>query len=375
MRITFVLPSYPKKPTGGFRVVYEYANHLVERGHRVNIVHPRKVKNIPPPPNLYRKLRREIAYFLHKILLNPKPKWQFIDDRVNMLYVPEPTLQYIPDADIIFATFWSLAEYVYEYSENKGEKCYLFQHYETWGGPKEKVDATWKAPFHKVVISKWLYNIGQSLGAKDMVYIPNGINHNHFKILNPIEERKPCVSMMYSEIPWKGAEDGLEALTLTKKRFPNLQTILFGAEKRTRNIPNWIEYRQGPSQESLVKDIYNQSSIYLCPSHAEGFALPPAEAMACGCAVVSTDCGGIRDFAKDGTTALLSSPQNAEILARNLIRLLENDELRIKIAKAGHEQIQQFSWEHSANLFEQFMNVCVNNRKKHSNDKSFNNNS
>lgn len=366
MRITFLLPGYSQKPVGGYRVVYEYANHLVKRGHKVNIIHSQGVESVHLPSSLYRRLKRRAFYFLLRVrvLLNSRPKWQFIDPRVNMLYVSEPIARYIPDGDIIFATFWATAEYVREYPRNKGEKCYFLQHYEIWGGPKERVDATWKAPFHKVVISKWLWDIGSSLGAKNMTYIPNGIDHCHFKILKPIEARRPCVSMMYSEILWKGAEDGLKALSLTKKKFPSLNAILFGIGKRSCNIPDWIEYYQDPSQKALSEEIYNGSSIYLCPSHAEGFALPPAEAMACGCAVVSADCGGIRDFAKNENTALLSPPMNPEGLAKNLIRLLEDEGLRVKIAKAGYERIQQFTWEHSADLLEQFIIACVNSSSK-----------
>ncbi|HWN72720.1 MAG TPA: hypothetical protein VNN15_02810, partial [Solirubrobacterales bacterium] len=40
MRIVFVLPARSAAPVGGFKVVYEYANRLVERGHEVALVHP-----------------------------------------------------------------------------------------------------------------------------------------------------------------------------------------------------------------------------------------------------------------------------------------------------------------------------------------------
>lgn len=361
MKITFILPSYPRRPVGGYRVVYEYANHLTERGYEVSVVHPRMVKNIAPLPGLYGHLIKYPLYF-YRIFIKSKPEWQFIDPRVQMLYVSEPVAKYLPDADVVFTTSWASAEYMYEYPKSKGEKCYLFQHYEIWSGPKEKVDATWRSSFHKIVISKWLYDIGCSLGAKDMVYIPDGINHNFFKVLNPIEGRAPCVSMMYSKLSWKGSKEGIEALNLTKKKFPNLRAILFGVSRRSRDIPSWIEYRRDPPQNALVRDIYNQSSIYLCPSHIEGFALPPAEAMACGCAVVTTDCGGVRDFAENEVTALISPAKEPKTLAKNLLRLLEDNNLRIKIAKAGQKHIQQFTWERSTDLLEKFLKkICQKN--------------
>ena len=38
--ITFLLPSHGRRPTGGYKVVYEYANRLSANGYTVNIVYP-----------------------------------------------------------------------------------------------------------------------------------------------------------------------------------------------------------------------------------------------------------------------------------------------------------------------------------------------
>jgi glycosyltransferase involved in cell wall biosynthesis len=75
--------------------------------------------------------------------------------------------------------------------------------------------------------------------------------------------------------------------------------------------------------------------------------------------LVSTDIGGVRDYAEHEVTALLSPPKNPEALAQNIVRLLEDDELRIRIAEAGHERIKQFTWERSTDLLEQFLTDIV----------------
>lgn len=359
MTITFILPGYPWKPIGGFRVVYEYANHLVARGHEVRVVHPRRLPNwsSPPPPNLYRWLRRKAGQ-LRDLVLTPSVRWQPIDRRVQMLYVPELTARYVPNADAVFATWWATAELVLEYPSNKGQKFYLIQHYEVWGGPKERVDATWRAPLHKVVIAKWLYEKGLELGVSpmEMCHIPNGIDHSRFKLLEPIESRSPYkIAMMYSDAVWKGATDGLKALQIVKDKFPQIQAILFGVGPRPKRLPRWIEYIHNPQQDVLVRQIYNGCAVYLCPSWTEGWHLPPAEAMACGCAVVSTDIGGVHDYAEHGKTALLSLPKDPEALAENLLRVLEDDNLRVQLAKAGYGRIQEFTWERSTDLLEQFL--------------------
>jgi glycosyltransferase involved in cell wall biosynthesis len=276
-----------------------------------------------------------------------------------MLFVPRPVQRYIPDGDAVIGTFWAIAEHMREYQPSKGVQFYLFQHYETWGGPQERVDAVWKSSLIKVVISTWLLQIGQMLKATDMTLIPNGIDHARFKMHQPIENRPPRVAMMYSNIPWKGSSDGLAAVLFAKQRIPELQAILFGVGDRGSDVPDWIEYRKDPSQDELVEEIYNRAAIFLCSSHTEGFALPPAEAMACGCAVVSTDCGGIRDFSENGTTALLSPPKCPEALGKNLARLLEDDSMRRRIACSGRTRIQKFTWDRSVEALEKLIQMRV----------------
>ena len=356
MRITFLLPGLSRRPIGGFRVVYEYANHLAGRGHEVTVVHPRRLPNYPPSPghDLYGWLRRKGAW-LRDYLLPAKIGWQPIDGRVKMVFVPEPSARYFPDVDAIFATSWATAECITQFPASKGEKFYLIQHYETWDGPKERVDATWRAPLHKVVISRWLYELGGSLGGGDMACIPNGFRLTRYRVLSPISARPKRVAMLLSHHKWKGSDDGLRALSVVKERHQDLQAALFGVSKPPPGVPSWAKYYRNPSQEFLIRDIYNGSGVFVCPSWTEGFPLPPAEAMACGCALVSTSCGGISEYAEHSVTALLSPPRDPEALAANLLRVLADDDLRIRLALEGHKRIQAFTWERSTNLLEEFI--------------------
>lgn len=74
--------------------------------------------------------------------------------------------------------------------------------------------------------------------------------------------------------------------------------------------------------------------------------------MACGCSVVSTDNGGVNDYAVHGKTALISPPKDPESLAENLLRVLSDDKLRIKLAQAGHQKIQEFTWKKATDELE-----------------------
>ncbi len=110
MKVSFVLPGYPWKPVGGYRVVYEYANHLAARGYEIAVVHASELTNWKPAGSsrLYGWLRGKAAK-TRNMFLKPTVSWQPVDARVKMLFVPSPLPRYIPDGDAVFVTFWPLA--------------------------------------------------------------------------------------------------------------------------------------------------------------------------------------------------------------------------------------------------------------------------
>ncbi len=365
MKISFLLPCYRWRPSGGFKVVYEYANRLVARGHEVGLVHPRQLKFPPPEKLTLRKRARRARLWVQEHLSKPSIYWHPMDSRVRVLYVPTSDERFIPDGDVLFATAWHTVPSVLECPVTKGSKCYLIQAYETFQGPKELVDRSWRAPLHKVVVSRWLAELGKTLGAHDVTHIPIGIDHECYRLTQAIAPRRRQVVMMYSHAPLKRSADGIRALEIAKQQFPDLQVVLFGIDPRPNSIPDWMTYLQDPPRQQLVEQVFNSSSIVLSPSLTEGFGLPLAEGAACGCAVVSTDSGGVRDFILHGTSGLLSPPQQPQALARNLCLLLANDDLRIRLAEAGRNSVAQLNWDRSADLLESFLDAVVRQQPFH----------
>jgi glycosyltransferase involved in cell wall biosynthesis len=355
-RVTFVLPCHSRKPIGGARVVYQYANGLAARGHSVTVVHAALLE-----PRQYLRplaLRREpkvVVRGLVDILAGPpgRPGWQWVDPRVCLRYVTTLGPDNVPDGDVVVATAWRTAESVIRYPDRKGRGFYLVQHYETWDAPPGRVDATWRSALRKIVIAEWLVEKGRALGVpdEDMVRIPNGLDHDVFRVVRPVEGRPPRVAMLYSPARVKGGADGIEALVAARRSVPDLQAVLFGVRPRPGRLPAWIDYRHNPAPKELVDDVYNGSSVYLCPSWTEGWHLPAAEAMACGCAVVSTDQGGVGNYARQGETALLSPVGDVAGLAAGIVRLCRNADERLRLAASGTRLVRTFTWERAVAAF------------------------
>ncbi len=104
-------------------------------------------------------------------------------------------------------------------------------------------------------------------------------------------------------------------------------------------VPAQIEtFSRVATTEHLHHDIasfYSYLDVFVFPSFVEGFGLPPLEAMACGAAVVLTDSGGVREYARDGENCLLVAPGDVEALARAIDRLIADPALRSRLAQAG----------------------------------------
>jgi len=240
-------------------------------------------------------------------------------------------------------------------SPAKGDKAYLIQGYETWLGPKDRVEETWRMPLRKIVISQWLLELGEALGARQLTCIPNGIDQQLYRVLQPIQQRPRQIVMVCSRVPLKGAKDGIAALELARQQFPDLKVVLFGNSYRPSWVPGWMSYYADPPQELIVCQPYRRSSRLLSPHWMEGFGLPAVEAACCGCALVATDNEGHREYIRDGVTGLLSPPKDPQELARNLCALLADDDLRIRLALAANHFVQRYDWQRSADLLESFL--------------------
>lgn len=365
MRITFVMPGYVWGPSGGARVIYEYANQLVSRGHQVTLVHPRHCAN--SPVELFEfsvmgvlRAARNTQFRLREIVTEPSINWQRLDPRVRLEYVPSPDSRHIPNADAVFATAWYTAAPVLDLSPEKGRKFYLIQGYETWMGPKSRVDETWRFPLRKIVVSQWLRQLGRDLGCGDIACVPNAVDHARYKITRALAGRPKQVAMMFSSVPLKGSLDGIRALEIVRHRHPDLKAVFFGAGRRQSWLPGWVQYHRNPPQDFIVDEIYNGSQVFVSPSWEEGFSLPVAEAAACGCAIASTASGGIRDYIRHGISGLLSQPKDPAALADNLRRLLEDDALRLKLAEAARESVSRLTWDRSAALLEAYVAANLN---------------
>lgn len=353
MKITFILPAPCIYATGGAKVVFEYCNHMCSIGNTVNIVFD--CNNALKKYRLPEILRRIICRFL----VAKSPNWYFLDRNITKFCSFSKKYLDIPDADAVIATAVNTSFSVTMLPYSKGKKFYFIQDFENWAYTDEQVLDTFRSNLQKIVISKWLKRIVDTVSPTESYYIPNGLDFKVFKIENPIENRiGNSIAMLYHTDERKGIIYGMETIKTLKKLYPNLDVKIFGVPKRPKYLPNWIQYTEKATADQLCK-IYNSSKVFLSTSIEEGFGLTGAESMACGCALVSSAHNGAFEYAENEVNALIAEIRSSESLVKSVIRLFEDDELRIKIAQKGYEDIQKLKWENSFLKFNEVIKGVV----------------
>jgi glycogen synthase len=85
-----------------------------------------------------------------------------------------------------------------------------------------------------------------------------------------------------------------------------------------------------------------QSGVYVLPTRYEGFGIPLIEAMSVGCPVVSTDIPVIDELIIDGENGLLFPLEDVKGLAEVVIRVLQDADLRARIADGGCQTVTRY---------------------------------
>lgn len=369
LKINFVLPTV--NMAGGIRVVAIYAAELARRGHDVTLV---SVPHRQPPfgqrlKNFVRgrgwpRFEKQPS---HVDALEGQPnvrhvvvdRWRPIEDRD------------LPDADVVVATWWETAEWVARLSPLKGAKAYFIQHHESVfeTEPEVRVQSTYRMPMHKITISRWLVDLMRDrYGDDDVTHVPNSVDTQQFQAPPRGRQARPTVGMLYHSLPWKGIDVSLRAIEHARRALPNLHVVSFGTEHQSAALPlpPGSTFEVSPPQARL-RELYGSCDVWLCGSRAEGFHLPPLEAMACRCPVVSTKVGGPVDVIEEGKNGRLVDVDDADALGRALLDVLQLPEPAWRaMSDAAYATATRYTWSDATELFEAGLRAAIDKQKRRS---------
>lgn len=183
--------------------------------------------------------------------------------------------------------------------------------------------------------------------------IPNGIDTNFFvpmEIKDKNNERPPTVVAAARVFPLKDILTMIQSCAIVKKTIPNVQYIIYGSLNADRLYVS--ECLQLISKLKLTENfkfggvhinppaIYNEGDISILSSISEGFPYTVIESLSCGCPVVATDVGGVRE-AVEGC-GIVCNPKDYKSLGAAVIKLLSDKDLRLKLGKKGRQKVLKY---------------------------------
>lgn len=307
--------TYNTKQCGGNKIIFEQANRLIKRGYNVKIY----------------------------CLLGQQPKWFDLSVKIKKLY------QYYisPKADIAISTFWPTA-YLTLFLPAK-RKIYFIQGWEINFYKniilKFLVKQTYFFPFEIIVISKSLMGKLKKMCKKRIYILPDGIDTSLFKPkLQTKKSKKIKILSVVSEYSYaKGIDLLKETITKIKKNTSKYKFTLVSFEKKTYD-KIFDRFISNPDQKTLVS-LFQNSEFLLNTSRSEGFFIPGLEAMATGCVVISTNSGGVLEYAVNNKNAIIVN-NISKLYRNNMIEKLSNNYLKTnKMRKNGIKTSKNFKWE------------------------------
>jgi len=318
MKIAALLPHL--EVFGGVRRYLEIGDELVKRGHSFVLFHPQ----------------------------GTKPDW------LDFIGVTMPFSSLEEDAfDIGLCSEFSILPYFNELKAKAKFFYFILQ-----GHKKEKE-----------VCKKKYYFLGNSEGIcrrLERKYkiscfrAPGGINPEIFYPLDSKAKKEGfhilCFGRIYKRR--KGIQYIIKAANSLYRKYPQLRLIFFdslvGQDKKGPHplvkTPIPFDFYLNLPQSQMAR-LYSQADIFVSAEIRAGWSNTTAEAMACRLPVVCTR-QGTRDFAFHNQTALVVPFPFPFLLRRQIEKLIEDKELRLRLAEAGYKKIQEFSWSALASRLE-----------------------
>lgn len=349
MRVVFPLIGLPK--SGGIRVLVELVNGLVERGHQVHVLLTRPSKDSTFPLDEKVDVKRSSA---EKSVL--EELWWLVRNAPR-------------DADAVVASYYLTAYPTAIVTSLYRQKGYYYvQGYEPdffVFGRDRKVPLvqrmlawiSYHLPLYQVTTSAWLQGVLRNMTGQDAVVVNVGVNTAVFFPRFIAREQKNIRTIMClgKKDPNKGFAYFLEAISILDRQFPDLRLLIATQDRElvvNTSIPAKVVH---PADDEELARYYGQADVFVFPSLQEGFGLPPLEAMACGTPVVTTDCGGVSDFAEDGVNCLIVPVKDPQAMAEAMRRMLDDRDLAERLSKAGRKTACRFTWDVMVDKFESLL--------------------
>lgn len=353
-KICFIIPSL--KVGGGNRVFIELANELAQNGYNAEIIYPLNTSDkitfaISPKvtvrpvgkarKSLIGKLTNLVTLFFYLIKRQRNCKLIISDPFICIMFLPFPGK--------------NLCRFIQGDDYGMFDDGFIIRSRFLRSLYKSLILLTYKKKIKLIFNSTFIYNRFVSLSKRKDVpprIIHPGLNFSFRDTSTRDWESKINVCLVARKHPLKGFADFIKAWKEVKdKIIGKINAIYIISHDDLSGF--WMDDFKliKPDSDEEISAILNASHLSVSTSFSEGFGLPPLEAMACGCACIISNSGGVLEYASDRQNCLMYEPRNVEALKSLMIEAIQNKSLLKELGRRGRETAQRFSLEKEASAF------------------------
>ena len=332
MKIVLVIPSLR---VSGATVLFELVDRLSSKGHDVRITCLDKIELSPYPLKTPSQKLQDGLKFFEKAdaIIAYYPVCAFY---VNDLDVRAKKFYFLTDDIIKFYT-----EEVFKARFPKLDKDRIKIEYEK---QKHYITTSYQLPFTYLVTNNSLSYLLKNQWKRKVFTIPVGVNHQLFyPDMAVLKGNKVRILVEGNLLPYKGVKDINRALSDLR----NFELWTISNTKFTiKSDKHWIN----PTIIDLRK-ILSSCDVLVKANHEDGIADLQAQAMACGCVVLTTKTSGVEMFCNKKNSVIVKISDYKQ-LSKELKKLIDDKELREKLVRGGLTTAKELNWDRSVNLLE-----------------------
>lgn len=206
---------------------------------------------------------------------------------------------------------------------------------------------------HRLVApSEYLFKNFQDFNFQNLKMIPNSLELENYHF-----------SSRFSEIPnilWLRAFDetynpemALEVFKIVQKKYPDVTMKMLGPDKdgSLQRIQAIVQKEnlsiELPGKMSLKNwlQVTRECNVFLNTSRIDNMPVSVLEAMALGLPVISTNVGGLPYLIENGENGLLVNSGDAEKMARQVIKIFQDENQYSTLAQNGRHTAEHYSWQ------------------------------
>ncbi|HGA3040197.1 TPA: glycosyltransferase family 4 protein [Serratia marcescens] len=198
--------------------------------------------------------------------------------------------------------------------------------------------------------------------ADNIIVVSNAVNSSFTPSINPGSSKERYLLLVSSKNYHKNFHGAIAAFSQLAGH-GNFSLKIIGAANGSFSEMNLtdeqvdnIEFMGRVDDATLIK-LYQGALGFVFPSFYEGFGIPPLEAQACGCPVISSNKASMPEVLQD--SALYFDPYNIDDIALHMKALIDDECLRNELKEKGYLNVKRFSWHSSATKVNEIINGLI----------------